>query len=88
MTRDALALWKEYLEMAHRMDNSIQARLLTDLTGNGYCIILELTYEAYADLEPRKCKLTQLTGWPEFYRQFIPLCEGSERTLYKLEQAF
>jgi len=86
--KPALNMWKAYLEQAHQTDSSIHARLLTDLSGPGYRIILELGYEAYADLEPQKCKLTQLSGWSEFYRQFIPLCERSDRTLYKLEQAF
>lgn len=88
MAKPALTMWKKYLEQAHQADDSIHARLLTDLTGRGYCVVLELGYYQYADLEPQKCRLTQLSGWSEFYREFIPLCESSHRTLYKLEQNF
>ena len=86
-SKQAVGLWKEYLQKAHGLNNSIHARLLTDLTGRGYTIVLELSYEDYAGLEPSKCLLTQQQGWKEFYQQFIPLCEYSERTNYKLEIA-
>lgn len=84
-SRQAIALWKDYLQKAHGLNNDIHARLLTDLTGRGYTIVLELSYDNYAGLEPSKCLLTQQQGWKEFYQQFNPLCEYSERTQYKLE---
>ena len=86
--KQAVTLWKSYLDTAHNADSTIRARLLTDLSGKGYSLVLELIYDAYADLEPSKCRLTQQTGWKEFYRDFIPLCESTERTLYKLETNF
>ncbi|MCW3110571.1 MAG: hypothetical protein JWQ09_5077 [Segetibacter sp.] len=86
--RQAVSLWKEYLEKAHNLNNSLNIRLLTDLTGRGYTIVLELSYEDYAALEPSKCMLTKQEGWKEFYQQFIPLCESTERTQYKLEVAY
>ena len=81
----ALALWKAFLEEARPNTTGLHIRLLTDLTGRSYSIVLELGYETYAELEPSKCRLTQLPQWKEFYQQFIPLCESSERTLYKTE---
>ena len=86
--KQAIGLWKDYLEKVHHADNSIHARLFTDLTGRGYSIVLELSYNEYAELEPKKCLLTKQPGWAEFYQQFIPLCQYSERTLYKLELAY
>ena len=86
--KQAIALWKEYLQKAHELNKNIHARLLSDLTGRGYTIVLELSYEEYAGLEPSKCLLTQQEGWSAFYAQFIPLCEYAERTLYKLETMY
>ncbi len=83
--RQALQLWKTWLEKAHFLDQHIHARLLTDITDRGYSLVLELSYETFAELEPSKCTLTKLEGWKDFYQQFIPLCEYSERTQYKLE---
>jgi hypothetical protein len=88
MAKQAVTLWKDYLQKARGVDNNIHARLLTDITGRGYSIILELSYETYAELEPAKCSLIQKEGWKDFYQQFIPLCEYSERTQYKLELSF
>lgn len=87
-SKQAITLWKEYLKKAHALNNDIHARLLTDLTGRGYSIVLELSYDHYSALEPSKCLLTQQEGWKEFYQQFIPLCDHSERTQYKLELAY
>jgi hypothetical protein len=82
---EAKALWKDFLGKAVKENPSIKARLLSDLTGRGYTIVLELAYPTYAELEPSQCLLTNLPGWKAFYNQFIPLCEASHRTLYKLE---
>jgi hypothetical protein len=83
--KQAVSLWKDYLQKMDNVNNKIHARLLTDLTGRGYTIILELSYDNYAALEPSTCLLTKQDGWKEFYQQFVPLCEYSERTQYKLE---
>ncbi len=86
--RPAVNMWKEYLEKAHRENNNIHVRLLTDLSGRGYALILEQIFNTYAELEPSACALVNRSDWKEFYQQFIPYCESSERTLYKLQVAF
>lgn len=88
MAKDAIVLWKEYLQKIQDTNQSIHARLLTDITGRNYTIVLELSHTNYEDLEPAKCLLTKQEGWKAFYQQFIPLCEFSERTQYKLEVDF
>jgi hypothetical protein len=88
MAKGAIIVWKEYLQKVQSSNQNIHARLLTDITGRGYTIVLELSYEQYAALEPAKCLLTKQEGWQEFYQQFIPLCEYAERTQYKLEMDF
>jgi hypothetical protein len=86
--RMALQLWKEYLEQIRQTDHNVHVRLCTDLTGPAYVLVVELMYPTYAELEPSRCRLTQKPSWKEFYQQFIPLCEKSERTLYKLELSY
>ena len=80
--RAAINLWKDYLNESCTADERIKARLLTDLSGPAYVIILELTYNSYAELEPGLCRLVRQPGWKPFYEKFIPLCERSERILY------
>ena len=86
--RAAIDMWKAYLQRVHERNNKIFARLLTDVSGSGYTLVLELSYETFAEAEPSQCRLTHETDWKEFYQQFIPLCEKSERTYYKLQLAF
>ncbi len=86
--RPAIDLWKTYLQKVHKRNAAIHVRLLTDVSGPGYTLILELSYETFAEAEPAQCRLTHEPDWKEFYQQFIPLCEKTERTYYRLHTAF
>lgn len=88
MSKGAVELWREYLQHVHSRDNTIHVRLLTDVSGVAYNLIVEQTFETFADAEPSKCKLVQRDDWKEFYQKFIPYCERSERTYYKLQLDF
>ena len=83
-SKEAIAKWKDYLEKVTSEDKSIHVRLLTDLSGRGYTLIFEQSFETYAALQPSKCSLVNRLDWKEFYSSFIPFCEFSERTLYEL----
>ncbi|MFN7119694.1 MAG: hypothetical protein ACK4TA_23060 [Saprospiraceae bacterium] len=85
---EAIQMWKAYLQKVHERNNEIHARLLTDVSGTGYTLILELLYDTFAEAEPAKCRLTHEPDWKEFYQQFIPLCEKTERTYYRLQLIF
>ena len=87
-SKEAVPMWKEYLQRVHNQDDKIHARLLTDVSGEAYALILELSYETFIEAEPSKCRLTNRVDWKEFYSTFIPLCERSERTYYKLQTTF
>ncbi|MCE3283167.1 MAG: hypothetical protein K0Q66_1904 [Chitinophagaceae bacterium] len=84
-SRQANLIWKDFLENAKQKDDKIRARLSTDLTGRGYTLVLELYYDSFAEIEPASCRMTKLENWKSFYSQFIPLCESSERVLYKVQ---
>jgi hypothetical protein len=43
--KEALPMWKEYLSRVQGRDKNIHCRLLTDVSGPGYLIILEIEYE-------------------------------------------
>lgn len=86
--KEALPMWKEYLSTVHGRDKDIHFRLLTDVSGPGYVIILEIEYETFEEAEPSKCKLTHQQDWREFYSKFIPYCESSKRTYYRQQLMF
>ncbi|HEX5168582.1 MAG TPA: hypothetical protein VFW11_05370 [Cyclobacteriaceae bacterium] len=86
--RQAIELWKEYLNRVHKEDDQIHVRLLTDVSGKGYSLILEQSFNTFEEAEPSKCRLVNREDWKEFYVKFIPLCESSERTYYKQQVNF
>ncbi|HEY5748425.1 MAG TPA: hypothetical protein VIU12_20285 [Chryseolinea sp.] len=87
-SKEAMPMWKEYLERVQKRDKKIHARLLTDVSGAAYSLVLELGYETFAEAEPSQCRLTHQEDWKEFYAKFTPLCERSERTYYRLQVEF
>ena len=86
--KEALPMWKEYLTKVHGRDKDIHFKLLTDVSGPGYVIILEIEYQTFAEAEPSQCKLTHQEDWKDFYSKFIPFCESTKRTYYKLQIAY
>jgi hypothetical protein len=87
-SKEAIPMWKEYLQRVHQRDPNVHARLLTDISGPAYSLILEIEYELFSEMEPSECRLTNQPDWREFYQKFIPLCEKAERTYYKKHQQF
>ena len=82
-SRPAIDLWKAYLEKVRQQDPKIRVRLLTDISGPAYTLVVEQLSDSFAEAEPSKCRLVQREDWKEFYQKFIPLCERSFRTYYK-----
>lgn len=83
--RQATEMWKAYVERAHQEDDNIHVRLLTDISGKAYVLVVELLHATFSDAEPSQCRLVNRPDWKDFYRQFVTLCESSERTYYKLQ---
>ena len=84
----ALSLWKDYLNTVHKDDNKIHVRIMTDISGPAYTLIVEQIHETFSEAEPTRCRLVQRNDWKEFYQKFIPLCERSNRNFYKLQLEF
>jgi hypothetical protein len=59
------------------------SRILTDFTGEGYRLIIELPYATLADYEADLKKELNGTGWKEWYEQFKALVRYSEREILK-----
>lgn len=59
------------------------SRILTDFTGEGYRLILELPYPYLADYETDLKKELDGAGWKEWYEKFKILIRYSEREILK-----
>ena len=62
------------------------SRILTDFTGEGYRLIIELPYESLAAYEIDLKRELGGEGWSEWYGQFKALIRSSEREILKVIQ--
>jgi len=80
--REAKTLLDEGMQK-HLLLQPSGSRVLTDFTGEGYRLILELPYATLADYEADLQKELGGSGWKEWYEQFKALIRYSEREIMK-----
>jgi len=83
--KDALALWNEMLEEFKNNKENLHVRLMTDLTGPSYTLVVELELRDFIHLGLKNYQWLTKSKVADLYQQFVPLCESSVRTLYKIE---
>ena len=84
--REAAALMKEAIAIQKRLGVEAGQRLLTDVTGPFYTLILELTLPNLAAAETT---LSKVMGDKEFhanYEKFAPLVESGHREIFNVVQ--
>ena len=80
--REAKALLDEGMQK-HLLLQPSGSRILTDFTGEGYRLIIELPYATLADYETDLKKELGGTGWKDWYEKFKALIRYSEREIMK-----
>lgn len=80
--REAKALIDEGMQK-HLLLQPSGSRILTDFTGEGYRLIIELPYATLADYETELKKELGGTGWKDWYEKFKALIRYSEREILK-----
>jgi len=80
--REAKQLLDEALQK-HLLLQPEGSRILTDFTGEGYRLILELPYQTLADYEADLTMELGESGWRDWYERFKPLVRFSEREIMK-----
>jgi hypothetical protein len=82
--KEAVALLKEGVAIQKRAGLDIPARLLTDLTGPFYTLVLELTVPNLAALEANQPRLMGDKDWQANYQKFAPLVESGYREIFTI----
>ncbi|HQX74258.1 MAG: hypothetical protein IPN39_07090 [Chitinophagaceae bacterium] len=80
--REAKTLIDEGMQK-HLLLQPSGSRILTDFTGEGYRLIIELPYATLADYETDLKKELGGTGWKDWYEKFKALIRYSEREIMK-----
>lgn len=83
--REAIEVWRESLQIQTDMPK-IPMRVLTDLTGTAYTLVLELTFKSLADYEEVTKKIMSTKEWKAWYSKFVPLVETSYRELFTIQE--
>ena len=81
-TREAVALAKENLAIQKRRGGNFSARLLTDVTGPFYTLVLEITAPSLAVFETEAPQLMGDKDWQANYQKMIPLVESGSREIF------
>lgn len=83
--KDALTLWKEGAIILKKADINVN-RILTDLTGQYYTMIMESTYDSLTAFDAAMHKESGSDEWKAFYQKFVPLVESGRREIFTIVQ--
>jgi hypothetical protein len=82
--REAVAVMKEGLAIQKRLAPDASARLLTDLTGRHYTLVLELTVPSLAILEATTPRVFGDQEFQANYHKMAPLVESGHREIFTI----
>jgi hypothetical protein len=82
--REAVAIMKEGVAISKKLTPELSARLLTDVTGQFYTLVLELTAPSLAALEATQPRIMSDKDWQANYQKFVPLVESGHREIFTI----
>jgi hypothetical protein len=83
-SKEAVALLKEGIAMQRRAGVEMKQRLMTDLVGTFYTLVLELTVSNMAELEANMPKAMGDKDWQANYQKFSALVESGYSEIFTL----
>jgi len=84
--KEGIAIWKDILQAAKKSNlNSPDMRLLSDLSGEAYTLIVELHIKSFLDMNPSQVIWATTPAFQELYEKFKPLCESASKEYYRIE---
>jgi hypothetical protein len=84
--RDALAVMKEMLEQGKRSGMMSPPRVLTDLVGPYYTVVMESTAQDLQAWETDTRKVLGDSAMHAIYQKFIPLVDSGYREIFTIVQ--
>lgn len=86
-TREAVAAWKEGIVLGQSAGGLGRSpRLLTDLVGPSYMLVLEATYDSSSDFERSGQAIFANEAWHKWYQTIVPLMESARREIFTIVQ--
>jgi hypothetical protein len=85
MAREAMAAFKEGAEIRKRSGAAPSSeRILTDLVGHYYTMVLETTWESLGAWEQSMKTTMGNEGWRHWYQKMLPLTESGHREIFNI----
>ena len=81
--REAIALTQQMMEISER-NGGTPTKVLTDLTGEYYTLVLESEYESLAAFEEALQRELSSPEFKELYPRFAALAQGGRREVYRI----
>ena len=82
--REAVALWKEGAEIIRKGGGPGPDRILTDLVGDFYTLVVETKAANLAEFEASFKKMPNSPEMQAWYQKFTPLVEGGHREIFNI----
>ena len=82
--REAVALVKEAVAIQKRAGANFPARILTDITGPFYTVVLELTVPSLAAFETEAPRYMGDKDFQANYQKLVPLVESGHREIFTI----
>ena len=83
-TKEAVALIKEGVAIQKRAGVEMDQRIMTDLVGPFYTLVLELKSPSLGDLETNMSKVMGNKDWQANYQKFAALVESGYREIFTI----
>ncbi len=83
--KGALATLRELSSNAGLSGNGFGMRVLTDLTGPYYTLVLESTFDTLSAYEGMMTSEASTPEWKEWYKSFVPFLEDGHREIFTIE---
>jgi hypothetical protein len=82
--REAVALWREGLDFVRQAGGARDVRLLTDLAGPYYTLVLETTYDNLTAFDREMHDTMGDERWRAWYARFVPLVQSGHREMFTI----
>jgi hypothetical protein len=81
--REAKESMKALIALNRKMGFAKEIRLLTDVTGPFYTMVLEMTFPSLAELEREQSMMSD-ASWKDAYAKFVPLVRSGHREVFNV----
>ncbi len=82
--REAVASMKEGIAIQKRAGVNVPQRLMTDMTGTFYTLVLELTLPNLSSVDSMFANVMGNKEWHAHYEKFVTLVESGHREIYTI----